>query len=114
MTRTRFVEKTGAMAAVMLARLMDNVQDGVGAAEGQFQLGSHEVCVSIDPTGCDVTVYDECGMAECLPNVKEAVRRAMPTYTDAAHAVALEADDTLAELSTRRDICRCYGWSCPW
>lgn len=114
MTRTRFVEKTGAMAAEMLARLTDSVRDGLGAAEGQFQLGSHEVCVSIDPTGCDVAIYDDCGMAESLPNVENAVRRAMPTPGDALRAVELEADDTLAELSTRRDICRSYGWSCPW
>lgn len=98
----------------MLARLTDNIGDGMSTAEGQMSLGDHEVCVSIDPTGCDVTVYNGCGMAECLPNVEEAVRRAMPTYDDAVHARALEADDMLAELSTRRDICRGYGWSCPW
>lgn len=98
----------------MLARLTDSIGDGMSTAEGQMSLGDHEVCVSIDPTGCDVTVYNGCGMAECLPNVEEAVRRAMPTYDDAVHARALEADDMLAELSTRRDICRSYGWSCPW
>ena len=104
----RFIQ---GMRDTMYCRLMDNVQGGMTTAEGQFTLGDHEICVSIDPTGADVEIYGEGGLRRGLPRLTEAMERAMPTYGDALRGVELEEEAARDEEALHESLCLSYGWS---
>lgn len=98
-----------AMADAMRDRLTEAVLEGRHAAEGQFTLGEHEVCVSIDATGCDVEVYGE-GGAEGLPNVEDAVRRAMPTVAEVCGLLEEADADRADEEELHRRLEEQFLW----
>lgn len=95
--------------------LTENVINGMATAEGEFDLGDGFLCVSIDPTGADIMIYDRNGNEKTnLPNLEDAVRRAMPTYdgvVDTLEAAREERDD---DRLLYRGLCMAEGLSIQW
>lgn len=102
------------IGAAMAQRLRENMAEGMTTAEGEFALGDSDVCISIDPTGADVEIYSERGLRRSLPNIEQALRRALPDYGDTEDVLRAEREEAEAERLHYRNLCRMNGWPACW
>lgn len=95
--------------------LTENVINGMATAEGEFDLGDGFLCVSIDPTGADIMIYDRNGNEKTnLPNLEDAVRRAMPTYDGVVDTLEAPREEREEDRLLYRSLCMAEGLSIQW
>lgn len=95
--------------------LTENVINGMTTAEGEFDLGDGFLCVSIDPTGADIVIYDRNGNEKTnLPNLEDAVRRAMPTYDGVVGMLEAAKEQRDEDWQLYRGLCMAEGFSIQW
>lgn len=95
--------------------LTENVINGMTTAEGEFDLGDGFLCVSIDPTGADIVIYDRNGNEKTnLPNLEDAVRRAMPTYDGVVGMLEAAKKQRDEDRLLYRGLCMAGGFSVQW
>lgn len=95
--------------------LTENVINGMTTAEGEFDLGDGFLCVSIDPTGADIVIYDRNGNEKTnLPNLEDAVRRAMPTYDGVVDTLEEAEEQRADDRCLYRSLCASQGFSIQW
>lgn len=103
-----------AIGAAMAQRLRDGLADGDYEVQDTFALGGSDVSISIDPTGADIEIYGSDGGLRHLPNIEEALRRALPDYGGTEDGLRAERDEAEAERQHYRNLCRLNGWPSCW
>ena len=103
-----------AIGAAMAQRLRDGLADGDYEVQDTFALGGSDVSISIDPTGADIEIYGSDGGLRHLPNIEQALRRALPDYGDTEDALRAEREEAEAERLHYRNLCRMNGWPACW
>lgn len=119
MTRTEIEalpvrQEIAAIGADMAQRLRENMADGLDTAEGEYAMGDSDVCISIDPTGADVTIYSDMGQPRSLPNIEQALRLQLPAYGDIEAELRDEDADTEDLRRHYRSLCQSCGWPVDW
>lgn len=103
-----------AIGAAMAQRLRDGLADGDYEVQDTFALGGSDVSISIDPTGADIEIYGSDGGLRHLPNIEEALRRALPDYGETEDGLRAERDEAEAERQHYCNLCRLNGWPSCW
>ena len=119
MTRTEIEalpvrQEIAAIGADMAQRLRESIADGLATAEGEYAMGDSDVCISIDPTGADVAIYDDTGLRRSLPNIEQPLRLQLPAYADTERELRDEAADAEDLRRHYRSLCQSYGWPVGW
>jgi len=95
----RFDEFLADITAEMGSEIDDALQEGRHCVEREYYFGSSERAITVEVStwhGVDVRVWDVRGNERPMPNVEDAITKAVPNFYDIQ--VAMEDEPTLDEL----------------